>query len=274
MYSVLPSSGHYKIILDEVKCLSKKIFQAVIVEHCTIGKEIKKIVLHTECARACKPGQFLHIKIGKQSDPLLRRPISISDVDVAHDTITLIYRIVGKGTELLADYMPGEELDCMGPLGHGFTIQGERPLLVGGGMGLAPLIYLARSLCPRPTQVLMGGRTETELFWTELFQEVCDQLHITTDDGSMGVQGTVIDLLHKLSKEEYDMIYTCGPRPMMEAVATWAKQQHIPCQVSLEEHMACGMGVCLVCTCATNDGKRRKVCTEGPAFWAEEVLDC
>ena len=253
--------------------MPKKIFKASIVKHSNLGPGVKKIVLCTEWAEDFKPGQFVHVRIGKSYDPLLRRPISISDVDVTHHTITLIYRVVGKGTALLAQYAEGDMLDCMGPLGNGFRLEGTRPLLVGGGMGLAPLIYLARSLSACSPEVLLGGRTREELFWPKMFKDFCREIHMTTDDGSVGVKGTVLDLLPQLLTEKYDMIYTCGPQPMMQGVAALAKEQHIPCQISLEKYMACGIGACLSCTCAAKDGKRRKVCTDGPVFWAEEVLD-
>ena len=239
-----------------------------------MGPNVKKIVFCSEWAKEFKPGQFVHVRIGKSCDPLLRRPISISDVDVIQHTVTLIYRIVGKGTALLAQCAEGDVLDCMGPLGNGFVPQGTRPLLVGGGMGLAPLIYLARSLSAYSPEVLMGGRTREELFWPEMYKTFCREIHITTDDGSVGAKGTVLDLLPKLLTKKYDMIYTCGPQPMMKSVAAFAKEHHIPCQISLEKYMACGIGACLSCTCAAKDGKRRKVCTDGPVFWAEEVLDC
>lgn len=254
--------------------MSKRIFKAPIVEHSSIRADIKKLVFHTELAQEFKPGQFVHVRVGESYDPLLRRPISVSDVDFSQNNVTLIYRIVGKGTALLAKYAAGTMLDCVGPLGNGFTLRGEKPLLIGGGMGLAPLIYLARSLSPRPIDVLMAGRTKEDMYWQDMFQDICQELHITTDDGSLGVKGTALDLLPRILSKNYDIIYTCGPRPMMAGVAALAQKFHIPCQVSLEKYMACGIGACLSCTCAANDGTRRKVCTDGPVFWAQEVLEC
>jgi len=140
---------------------------------------------------------------------------------------------------------------------------------------LAPLVFLAGALCPRTIEVLMGGRNEEEMFWPPIFNQMCQNLHITTDDGTLGKQGITLDLLPELLQTgKFDMIYTCGPHMMMDGVARLAKEYNIPCQVSLEEYMACGVGGCLSCTCATNDGSRKKVCTDGPVFWAEEVCSC
>jgi dihydroorotate dehydrogenase electron transfer subunit len=174
--------------------------------------------------------------------------------------------------DLLSTIRVGDTLDLMGPLGRGFILDCKRPLLVGGGIGLAPLLYVAESFCPNPVEVLAGGRTCSELFWTNLFQDSCHAVHVSTDDGSLGICGTCADALPEVLKAgNYDMVMTCGPRPMMQRVAAEAAKFGIRTQVSLEEHMACGLGACLSCTCATSDGEARQVCKEGPIFWAEEV---
>jgi dihydroorotate dehydrogenase electron transfer subunit len=119
----------------------------------------------------------------------------------------------------------------------------------------------------------MGGRTKEELFWKDMFHVMCNTIHVTTDDGTLGSRGVTLDVLPDLLKNgAFDMIYTCGPRVMMEGIVKLAKEYDIPCQVSLEDYMACGIGGCLSCTCAGNDGSRKKVCTEGPVFWAQEVM--
>lgn len=226
-----------------------------------------------EIAAQALPGQFIHIRVADSYQPLLRRALSIADIDRNAGLVTVIYRIVGSGTACLAKLPAGTFIDCLGPLGHGFTVDCKHPLLVGGGMGLAPLVFLARTLCPNPVEILMGGRTRQEMFWTDIFSKLCQNIHITTDDGTLGSRGITLDILPELlDKGNYDMIYTCGPRPMMEGVAGLAGRLNIPCQVSLEEHMACGIGACLSCTCAANDDTRRKICSDGPVFWAEEVL--
>lgn len=254
--------------------MSKTVVQAVVAGQVALAPMVKRLVLEAPAiARAAGPGQFVHIRVGEGLHPL-RRPLSIAGVDREAGSITVIYRVVGHGTALLAALAAGQTVDCLGPLGSGFDTAAKRPLLVGGGMGLAPLLFLAKELCPRPVTVLMGGRTKEELYWRDIFHDVCRSLHVTTDDGSLGRRGFTVDLLPELlAGGGYDRVYACGPRPMMEGVARLAKRQAIPCQISLEDHMACGLGACLSCTCAGTDGRRRKVCSDGPVFWAEEVLD-
>ena len=173
----------------------------------------------------------------------------------------------------MARLQPGDKIDCMGPLGNGFALTGKRPLLVGGGMGLAPLLMLAKAFCSRPATVLMGGRNEQELFWPNIYAAVCQNIHITSDDGSIGHHGFTVDLLPELlNRDAFDSIYACGPHAMLKGVAEAAACYNVPCQVSLEEYMACGVGACLSCTCESSSGKRHKVCTDGPVFWAGEVV--
>lgn len=254
--------------------LSKQQALAQIISHTVLTADVHMMVLSApEIARVARPGQFVHVRVSEQMDPLLRRPFGIAGVDAGKGVFTIIFRVLGRGTELLALLQAGNSLDCLGPLGKGFATECQRPLLVGGGMGLAPLLYLAAEFCPRPVDVVMGGRTKRELFWQALYQSLCDKIHLSTDDGSVGTRGLVTDILPDLLQQcGYDQIYACGPKPMMAAVAALAQSQGIPCQISLEDHMACGVGACLSCTCAANDGKRRKICSDGPVFWAEEVV--
>lgn len=246
---------------------------AQVIENSVIAGDVYKLIVSApEIASCVRPGQFVHLRLTDTLDPLLRRPISIADCNEAVGALTLIYRVVGRGTMLMTKLQPGDTVDCMGPLGTGFTLTGQRPLLVGGGMGLAPLIMLARAFCSYPATILMGGRNEQELFWPGMYSGVCPNIHITTDDGSVGYRGFTVDVLPELlEKDRFDIIYACGPRAMLRGVAAIAAQYKIPCQVSLEEYMACGVGACLSCTCAGNNGQRHKVCTDGPVFWAEEV---
>lgn len=254
--------------------MSRTVSKVLVREQKTIGPMVKCLIIEVpEIAKAAIPGQFVHLRINDTLAPLLRRPISIAGADGEAGTLTLIYRIVGQGTAMLAKLQAGDMVDCMGPLGTGFDLDCERPLLVGGGMGLAPLLCLAQALCPKPVTVLMGGRNREELFWQELFAEACRHTHITTDDGSLGRQGLTIDLLPELlAGGQFDRVIACGPKPMLAGAAKLAVEQKIGCQVSLEDYMACGVGACLSCTCAGTDGKRRKVCTDGPVFWAGEVF--
>lgn len=232
----------------------------------------RMVVNAPKISARCVPGQFVMVRLPWWTDPFLRRPLSIAGADAKQGTLTLIYRVVGHGTELLESARGGDKLDILGPLGQGFDLSGERLLLIGGGMGLAPLLFAAGRCCPKPVEVLAGGRTGDELFWTGLFGEVCDKVHITTDDGSLGICGTCVDAMPEILRTgAYDGVLTCGPRPMMKRVAEVAGAAGIRTQVSLEEHMACGMGVCLSCTCGASDGGTRQICKDGPVFPAEEV---
>jgi len=252
---------------------AKVIEQAAIIENSLLAPGVFRLVANApKIAAQCAAGQFVMVRVTHQAAPLLRRPISIAGADAQAGTVTLICRIVGQGTELLSIVRAGDVLDIMGPLGRGFEMECKRPLLVGGGIGLAPLLYVAESCCPNPVEVLAGGRTCDELFWAKLFQDSCHAVHVTTDDGSLGSCGTCADALPEVLKSgNFDMIMTCGPRPMMQRVAEEAAKFGIRTQVSLEEHMACGLGACLSCTCASADGGARQVCKDGPIFWAEEV---
>ena len=245
---------------------------ATVKEHRSLAPDVRWLVLHSsDLAQQAQPGQFVHIRVGSAYDPLLRRPFSICQADPERGTITLVYRIVGRGTVLLSQTKAGDHIDCMGPLGRGFSLECEHPLLIGGGMGIAPLFYLAQRLCPRHVSIVLGGRSKEELYWQDLFTSLCDNIHITTDDGSLGRQGVTVDLLPELlATGNYDQIYACGPQPMLAGVVKAAQTYRVPCEVSLEEHMACGIGACLVCTCETVNG-RKKVCNDGPVFRGEDI---
>ncbi|MBP2637605.1 MAG: pyrK 2 [Firmicutes bacterium] len=254
--------------------MGKTCVTAQVLEHGLIAGDVWNLVIAApEIARQTKPGQFVHIRINDSLEPLLRRPFSIADCDAAKGTLTIIYRVVGRGTALMTQLKPGDTINCMGPLGNGFQLTAQRPLLVGGGMGLAPLLFLARAFCSLPATILMGGRNEQELFWPTLYAGVCKNIHITTDDGSVGQRGFTVDLLPELLQSgNFDAVYTCGPHVMLKGVVALADKHSIPCQVSLEDYMACGVGACLSCTCAGTSGKRLKVCTDGPVFAAGEVV--
>ena len=224
-----------------------------------------------EIAKQAVPGQFVNVQVCKNTAPLLRRPFGVAGVNKAQGTFTMIYRIIGEGTHILADVCAGDALSIVGPLGHGFDMGAAKPLLVGGGLGLAPLLFLAEGFGEGKADILMGGRTADELFWTKLYEGLCPNVYLTTDDGSAGVKGTVMAKLPELlASGGYDCVYVCGPVPMMRAVANACLEAGMKCQVSLEKYMACGLGACLSCACE-GIGKRLKVCKAGPVFWAEEV---
>lgn len=239
-----------------------------------INANVKRMVIEApQIAEAAQPGQFVHVK-KPDSANFLRRPFSIADADRENGTITLIYRIVGKGTAEYAAMKVGEAFSILGPIGNGFALKDGRPLLIGGGVGIAPLIYLSRQLKDKKPILLIGGKNKDEVFWEKYLQEFADKIYITTDDGSVGFKGFTVQLLPQiLAENNIEHIYTCGPNIMMEGVAKLAHKHDIDCQVSLEKRMACGIGVCLGCTFEGKlTGKRRKVCTEGPVFASKEVF--
>lgn len=254
--------------------MPKTIAQAKVIGQKVLNSTIKIIEVYApQIAEQAVPGQFVNVQVCKNTAPLLRRPFGVAGVNKKEGTFTMIYRIIGEGTHILADLCNGDELSIVGPLGHGFAMQANKPLLVGGGLGLAPLLFLAEGFGQGKADVLMGGRNSEEVCWTSLYDYVCANTYITTDDGSQGTKGTVMALLPQLIKEQgYDCVYVCGPVPMMKAVAEACLAAGVKCQVSLEKYMACGLGACLSCSCG-GIGKRIKVCTDGPVFWAEEVTE-
>lgn len=242
-----------------------------------IGQNIYALTLGSrEIAREAQPGQFVHLRCGKGADPLLRRPFSINAVQRETGAVTFWYQVVGKGTELLSRVRAGEYLDVIGPLGRGFQteLSGKKVGLIGGGMGIAPLIFLGRELAGKnQVQAFWGGRSKELL--PQFTPSIAFPAELVTEDGSSGRQGLVTELLTEwLPRESFDLLCACGPRPMLAEVARLARQWEIPLQVSLETVMACGVGACLGCTCkgaGAAEGKQFKVCQDGPVFWAAEV---
>ena len=213
------------------------------------------------------PGQFVQVRVDGSPSTYLRRPISIHDVELEQNEITLLVQQVGEGTRHLAAAEEGDTINMVLPLGNGFSLpeKGERCLLVGGGIGIAPLYYFAKVLNAkgvRPT-LLLGGKTETDLLRLADYQKL-GETFVTTEDGSLGEKGFVT--MHSVwQKQGFDKIYVCGPKPMMKAVAKLAAEKHVWCEVSLENLMACGLGACLCCVEDTVDG-HMCVCKEGPVF--------
>ncbi|MDW7672914.1 MAG: dihydroorotate dehydrogenase electron transfer subunit [Bacillota bacterium] len=234
-----------------------------------------------EIIEEVKPGQFINVRATKQLDPLLRRPISIFGADSSKGELSIVYRVVGRGTEMLSKKKAGELLDIIGPLGNGFLLPPNDPnhvLVIGGGIGLAPLQFLVRTLINDGHKVTLiaGLRNKEQLPLLELFPKTGVELIITTDDGSFGKQGIVTEVSADLLKESnISMLYSCGPEAMLAAVAKQAHGLNIPCQVSVERTMACGVGACLGCVCELkkdNELKYAHVCQDGPVFWGNEVI--
>lgn len=253
--------------------MEKLVANAVIQSNEAIIPEVFKMVLLVpEIAKTVQPGQFVEVRKPK-STTFLRRPFSVAGADPLAGTLTLIYRKVGKGTEEMVDMRDGEILSVEGPLGKGFSLEPGRILLVGGGVGVAPLVFLAHRLVEKP-MVLIGGKTANETFWTKFLEPYAEHIYITTDDGSLGRKGFAVQALPDIFAEnKIDRIATCGPTVMMKSIAEAAEKANIDCEVSMEKHMACGIGVCLGCTFEGKlTGRRRKVCSEGPVFPAKEVF--
>lgn len=196
------------------------------------------------------PGQFVEVLVSRSAGTFLRRPISVNFVDYEHNELWLLVHVVGEGTRSLASMAVGDYINCLFPLGNGFTVpefHGRRLLLVGGGVGTAPLLYYGKTLCDigcEPT-FLLGGRTAGDVLQIELFEKY-GRVFVTTEDGTQGEKGFVTN--HSLLCEEtFDGIAACGPKPMMVAIARYAVSKEMPCEVSLENMMACGLGACLCC---------------------------
>lgn len=244
------------------------------VEH--LAGAFLRLTLHAPLiAAAAEPGQFVMAACGPSLDPLLRRPFSIHR-RLGNDRIQLLIRVVGRGSELLTALRPGQPLSLVGPLGRGFQPPPPGPVcLVGGGIGIAPLLFWADRLhADRPATmptVLLGSRTGNEL--TDLASEFgalgC-RVATATDDGTLGHHGLVTDLLAR-QLATAKKVYVCGPQPMMAAAAGMCRAMHVPCEVSLEAHMACGLGACLGCTVHGSRGHYLHVCKDGPVMNAEEV---
>ncbi|WP_251425186.1 dihydroorotate dehydrogenase electron transfer subunit [Veillonella agrestimuris] len=245
-----------------------------VIRNVQIGSDVWLIDVYAlKQAAEAKVGQFCNVRVTNNSAPLLRRPISYAGFDAEKGTITLLYRVVGAGTELMTHLVAGDTLDCLGPLGEPFQTT-PNMLLVGGGVGIAPMLCIASHLQEgEAAQVILGFRNESETFWADLFKDTSVKVHITTDDGSVGTQGFPTAIMPALLQEnDFTSVMTCGPTPMMKGVATVAQEHGVPCQVSLEERMGCGTGGCLGCSCDGANNKRYKVCTDGPVFPAEEVF--
>ncbi len=221
-----------------------------------------------------QPGQFVHIKCGEGN--LLRRPISICDAqwDEPDDLLRIVFEVRGEGTAWLAERKEGDKLDVLGPLGRGFEPVGNKVLLVGGGIGVPPMRGCARRLADGIERyAVLGFRDKDHILMVEEFQDFCASVAVTTDDGSYGIHGYVDGQMRALLEKENDFtfILACGPKPMLRSVAKVAEELGVPCQVSMEERMGCGVGACLVCACDMADGTRKHVCKDGPVFDAREV---
>lgn len=246
---------------------------ATIVSQEMLAAGIYSLLIKTTAAEYAVPGQFISIYCNS-GEKLLPRPISICEIDKAAQTLRVVYRVAGKGTEEFSHLKAGDQIDILGPLGNGFPLEGERPMVVGGGIGVPPMLELAKQL-PGTVTAVMGYRND-DLFLNEEFTDVAAELVIATDDGSVGTHGTVVDAIVE-NEIDADVIYACGPKPMLKALANYAAEKNIKCYVSMEERMACGVGACLGCVCQSKEVddhshvKNKRVCADGPVFLSTEV---
>ncbi|MFP7494153.1 dihydroorotate dehydrogenase electron transfer subunit [Terribacillus saccharophilus] len=254
------------MIHEHLEIISKKTIAKDTVEMTFKGKMAQENIL---------PGQFLHLLVGEGSQHMLRRPISIASVDKQQSTITIIFKLLGEGTNTLAKANPGDQLDALGPCGQGYPIQDlqlEKALLVGGGIGVPPLYYLAQCLREKGVEVTMvaGFQNKEQVFYEEAFRNL-GNYHLATDDGSAGEKGFVTDIIAR-DQIEFDEYFTCGPTGMLKAVSTQLtdKQGFI----SIEQRMGCGIGACFACVVPAPESESgyKKICKDGPVFRAKEVV--
>ncbi|MCR4717677.1 MAG: dihydroorotate dehydrogenase electron transfer subunit [Lachnospiraceae bacterium] len=227
----------------------------------------------SDIASLAVPGQFVNIYVNNESK-LLPRPISICEVDAYKGTIRLVYRAVGAGTKELSSYLEGTVIKLLGPLGNGYELlNGKKAMLIGGGIGIPPLLELAKRL-DADKSVVLGFRDE--IFLADEFKDYAD-VYIASEDGKTGVKGNVIDAIREY-KLDAEVIYACGPTPMLRAIKEYGLSNNMIVQLSLEERMACGIGACLACVCKTANVddhsfvNNSRVCKDGPVFRAEEVV--
>ncbi|MBU4140710.1 MAG: dihydroorotate dehydrogenase electron transfer subunit [Candidatus Omnitrophica bacterium] len=234
-------------------------------------------------AQKALPGQFVHLRCQNSVEPLLRRPFSFHRIN--RNNFEILYKVVGRGTNLLAKRRKGDKIDVLGPLGNGFTATRSKIILAAGGMGVAPLLALAEKLADRKKiVVLLGAKTKGSVLCAGDFKKLGVKLQIATDDGSQGYKGLVTDLLKKLlllrathpptslgtGNAQRTTIYACGPKAMLKEIARISRRFRMPAYASLEEDMACGVGACLGCAVKTTAGYKR-VCKDGPVFNLQEI---
>ena len=250
---------------------------AVVLEQKEIASGIFRLVLQTkEIAAQAKAGQFVSV-YSKDPSKLLPRPISLCEIDKTKGTLTLVYRVTGEhtGTEEFSRLQKDDTVRILGPLGNGFPVDaadGKKAFLIGGGIGIPPILQLAREM-KADKQMVLGFRDS--LFLMDEFQAE-GQVYVATEDGSVGTKGNVLDAI-RANGLSADIIYACGPTPMLRALKAYAEEHGMVCYISMEERMACGIGACLACVCKTKDKdahsnvNNKRICKEGPVFDAREV---
>jgi dihydroorotate dehydrogenase electron transfer subunit len=242
-----------------------------------VDQYLRLVLRAPEIAPLVRPGQFAHVRVLPLKEALLRRPFSIFQAD--GETFSILYKRVGRGTEVLSRMPAGESLSVIAPLGHGFTVPppgGEIPLLVAGGYGMAAM-YLLAQRSPQQGIVFVGGRRQVDILCADDFRALGWDVRITTEDGSLGEKGLVTQPLRaELQRASAGRrLCACGPTPMLRAVGRLAEEFHVPAELSLDEHMCCGVGVCLACVIRVRSGdswEYQRSCTEGPVFDARQIV--
>ena len=251
--------------------MAQKKETAVVYSQEELAPGIFSMWIVTDIADEARPGQFISV-YSQDGSRLLPRPISICEADPDEGRLRIVYRIAGKGTDEFSKYVSGDPIDIMGPLGNGFPQEGENVFLIGGGIGIPPMLETAKQLNAQKTAVL-GYRDE--LFLNEEFAKYAD-VYVATEDGSSGTKGNVLNAIQEKALEA-DVIFACGPTPMLRALKEYAAANHITCWISMEERMACGIGACLACVCKSKDidahsqVHNKRVCKDGPVFLSTEV---
>ena len=251
---------------------------AVVVSQEQLTDGIFSLWLQTEASQTAKPGQFISMYTNDGSK-LLPRPISICEIDKANGRLRMVYRVTGEntGTEQFSQLKAGDTVPVIGPLGNGFPLEkaeGKKAFLMGGGIGVPPILELAKQLECEKKQIVVGYR-DAQTFLKESFEEN-GEVYISTEDGSVGTKGNVMHAIAE-NKLEADIIYACGPTPMLRAIKKYAEENGIECYISLEERMACGIGACLACVCKSKEKDHhsnvhnKRICKDGPVFISTEV---
>ena len=258
--------------------MARKKEDAVILSQERIAQDIYSMWIRTEAAQTAVPGQFLSMYTNDGSK-LLPRPISICEINRTDGSLRVVYRVTGRhtGTELFSRMQEGDTIPVIGPLGNGFSYekaQGKRAFLIGGGIGVPPILELAKQMKCDKKQIIVGYR-DRETFLKDEFEQN-GEVYISTEDGSVGTKGNVMDAIRENALGA-DIIYACGPTPMLRAVKAYAEENGIECYISLEERMACGIGACLACVCKSKERdhhtnvNNKRICKDGPVFLSTEV---
>lgn len=258
--------------------MERKKEQAKVLSQEMLADGIYSLWIETEAALSAKPGQFVSVYT-KDASKLLPRPISICEINKDEKKLRLVYRVTGEkaGTKQFSELKAGDTVPVIGPLGNGFPVEkaeGKKVFLMGGGIGVPPILELAKQMNCEEKQIVVGYR-DAHTFLKEEFEQN-GKLYISTEDGSVGTQGNVMNAIEENALDA-DMIYACGPTPMLRAIKTYAEENGIECYISLEERMACGIGACLACVCKTKEKDahsnvhNKRICKDGPVFLSTEV---